>query len=391
MKKSVIITTGVVLILIVLGIWGYLLFFGTPADSDEVFANLGIGDGPGAPSPAPQETPTPRQEPVTQVDTQGEALRQLTTKPVAGFAYMGSSSDSIRYVERGTGHVFEIGLANGQERRVSGTTIPNVVDAVFSPEGSTVALVSEDGYTRKIVAGSLNGSDEQVDFISLPNNAFEPSFATEYRVRYGVRTDTGVEGYELDVRDSQPLRLFSIPLRDISILWEDNTYVYNRPARAQLGALYVVDGGLAPVTSAAYGLVAGMSSGHYFETHVEGEDLVSAAISRSSGERRGLAIDYIPEKCAVSTAATSSMWCAAPLEEYGDSFLEDWYKGTVRSEDLLWRVDILRGQAQLSANFLEQSGRMIDVDQLLAGPRDETVLLRNRLDNTLWLYDSTVD
>lgn len=390
MKKSVIITIGVVLILIVLAVWGYLLFFGTPGNSDEVFSNLGLGDSPARPAEQQPDTLPPQDEPTTQVDTEGEALQQLTTRPVAGFTFVGTSTNAVRYVERGTGHVFEIELSSGAERRVSGTTIPRVVDAVFSESGGSVALISEEGGTRTVLAGRLEADGEQTDYITLANGAFDPAFVAEYRLHYGVVTDSGTEGYELDVRDDQPLRLFSIPLRQISILRDDDTYVYNRPTDRLQGALYRVGAGLTPVTERAYGFIGGINDAYYFGTEVGGEKINSYAVDRNSGEETQLAITYIPQKCDTAPGSTTTLWCAAPLEEYAPDFIESWYKGTVLSADLLWQANIPRGEARLFVDFLEEAGRPVDVDGLAVGANDELVLLRNKIDNTLWLYDSTV-
>ena len=121
MNRKVLIGIGVVLIFIVLGVWVYLMIYGVPKNSDDVFANLGFGSGPiddSLPPPITEE-PTP-----TILDTETpdpEALRQLTVRPVAGATiFADGDTQYIRYAERGTGHVYEINIASGNESRISG-------------------------------------------------------------------------------------------------------------------------------------------------------------------------------------------------------------------------------------------------------------------------------
>jgi len=44
MKRSVFIITGIILAIVLIAVWVYVLFFGTPTSLDEQFANFGVGD-----------------------------------------------------------------------------------------------------------------------------------------------------------------------------------------------------------------------------------------------------------------------------------------------------------------------------------------------------------
>jgi flagellar basal body-associated protein FliL len=44
MKKQLIIISGVGIILLLLAVWAYLLFFGTPKSSDELLNDLGLNN-----------------------------------------------------------------------------------------------------------------------------------------------------------------------------------------------------------------------------------------------------------------------------------------------------------------------------------------------------------
>ena len=42
MNRALVITVGIVIIIIVLGVWVYLMLFGTPEKTGDVFTNLGF-------------------------------------------------------------------------------------------------------------------------------------------------------------------------------------------------------------------------------------------------------------------------------------------------------------------------------------------------------------
>ena len=109
MKNPLLITIGLVLIVLVLGVWLYLLFFGTPDTADEVFSDLGFDIASQPVNVVAPEIPAASD---TFVDTAGEKLRQITTRPVAGFvSFFSSSTDLVRYAERGTGHIYELNIS----------------------------------------------------------------------------------------------------------------------------------------------------------------------------------------------------------------------------------------------------------------------------------------
>jgi len=70
------------------------------------------------------------------------ALKQLTTEPVAGAAATSSLQREVvvRYIERTTGNVYEIGIINSNQKRLSNTTIPAVREAFFDGGGLFVNL-----------------------------------------------------------------------------------------------------------------------------------------------------------------------------------------------------------------------------------------------------------
>jgi len=391
MNRPLIITIGIVVVLLVLGLWVYLLLFGAPKSSGEVFSNLGF-------TIAQQEvTITPPANiplPTTTVDTTGEALRQLTTRPVAGFTLLNTASSSVvRYIERGTGHMYEIDLSTGKEIALSRTTVPKTAEAVFNATGATVALTSHDQYQTNVFVGTL-GEAINLEGIQLQPGAKNIAFASDEDVLYTVTTNGTTQGYRHNIETLSQTELFAFNYTNIDMGWGGDLaqiYLATKPAYNLEGYIYTTEGGiLTPAAPSAYGLSALYSNDELITTFTRGGTYTSV-VQTKEGQQRQLPILALKEKCVFDTFTTNFIWCAAPLSTSNPQFVENWYKGITTSVDHLWLVDTQGGEAQLYANFEDLSGRTIDVSSISINNTGTALSFTNKLDHTLWLYDLTVE
>lgn len=165
MRKSLLIAGGTGIILLLVAMWVYLLFFGTPKNINDVFTSFDFGDNP-EPFIPPPPTETPIEQNPT-VNLSGKALRQLTTRPVIGFREIvgdASTTPQLYYAEAGTGHMYSIDLRSGVERRISGTTIIDASRAVFSMDGKTVVIQSGAIGSQKTELGQFKEGQESISF-----------------------------------------------------------------------------------------------------------------------------------------------------------------------------------------------------------------------------------
>ena len=83
------------------------------------------------------------------------------------------------------------------------------------------------------------------------------------------------------------------------------------------------------------------------------------------------------------------MWCAAPdTIPSGITYPDDWYQGAVTFTDSLWELNLEAQEGVLVSDFTQTSGRTIDATNLASD--GAIVLFINRLDGTLWSFDSTL-
>ncbi len=385
MSRYTFISVGILIIVLMFIMWGYLFLYGAPDKPKEVFSNLGFlaAKENGEARTITGTLPLPKD--ATRLALGSSKLEQITTRAVAGFTFLVDAPDVLRYVERGTGHVFEIDLATGLERQVSLTTIPQIVTAVFSPSADRVALSSSEGYVTKTSVGTLVDGDDALRLTELRDGAGDVHFTDKSNVTYTLRTPEKTVGYSRDLDTLTEKVLFETPLVDAATVWNEGAAtVHPRPTKYFKGALYKVNGNtLAPLTDSFLGLTGFMFNGTPVYSYVEGYTYRGGAKTTSGHTEQGIVL--MKEKCVSEYGAQDELICAAPLTATAD-FVESWYKGTLRSEDFLWRTDLESGSAELIEDLEELAGRAIDVDSITSNKTGSRLLLRNKIDDTLWIY-----
>jgi hypothetical protein len=388
MKKNIFIIFGILIALIIVAVWAYLFLYGTPKSANEVFARFGMNRGGSA-----QTTPTnDTHVDVAPTDTTSapQRLKQLTTRPVAGTAF--TPTDGITYVEQGTGHLYTIDLTTGTEKLLGGATIPKATRAVFSKNGTYVAIsaYTPEGVTTVVRKVPTSDADTETTAITLPLNASEIQFGKATgTVQYAIKESTGSKGYLYSVPKKTSTQLFAIPLRDIHVLWGDPLYVYTTPSAQQTGYIYkVVTNELTYVTKGAPGLVAFKYQKGIVASAITKDGRDVSAID-GAGKIIPQSLYFIPEKCTTSQTDSIHAYCATPTNITDGVFPDDWYKGVIAYNDILWSMDISTGESTFLVDFLKESGREMDVVNITADSTGKYLSLINKNDNTLWLFDTT--
>lgn len=377
MIKRISIIIGILLILVVAGIWAYLFFSGKTSNTEGIFAEF--GDGGNAPGVENDFGDNPTEE--VFADTSPQKLRQLTLRPVAGAAL---TDTGVLYVEQGTGHVYHINLASGNETLVSGTTLPQTRDAVFSNTGLYVAITHYDNGVPKTILGSFS-SEGGLEGVSLPDNATNIAFGDlDIEIYYTLKNTDGSRGYLYNIETAVATELFSIPLRDIRVLWGEPIYVYTTPSIEQVGYVYEVKGNsLQYVTGGGAGLTALHTSSGLAVTWVDD----SSIRTRMVEDNAPVFATLLPEKCTTSASATI---CAVPSTINSAVFPDSWYQGEISLSDSLWEIGSIESAARTLSNLFGETGREIDVIQIGADESGEKIWFINKNDNSLWLFDRTI-
>jgi hypothetical protein len=390
MKKILIISLGALFILVLLAIWAYLFFMGTPESAEEAFADLPLTGTDEAPTPEstssqenttpePTDTTTPRNEP---------ALDQITTVPVAGFRAVGSSgtttassSKNILYVAQGTGHIYQYNLRTKQRTRLSNTTVAGTRRAVIDETGSNAFLKTPRALHR--IDLTATSSDNTV----LTSRVVENLHIDNGIVYYTRTNENGTTAFAYTLAQESTTPLFTVPLQDIRVLWRpfntDTHYVYNAPTETLFSYLYRVDGTTlrrTPISGYGLEVVPGLTPNSFaFSTQPEDETLTTIyyqneRITRLSGR-------IIHQKCDTEA---DTMVCGFSLQD--TTPVTDWYKGTHSFNDALWKINPTVGSSELIVNLERESFRSIDVTDLSLAFGAEYAIFLNDVDGYLLSY-----
>lgn len=384
MKRTYFFIAGGVIICILVGFWVYSFLYGSPTNDGSIFTNLGIFGQNNTEEiytpPVTDELPT--------VDVNTEKLRQLTTKPVIGTRIIDKASTTImRYVEAGTGHVFDIDLVSGQEVRVSQISVPAAEKAAVSPNGSYVAIRS--GLGNEGLVTLINLSDiTNPSSTNLPNQMRTFAFGYNNELLFTETSLGQTEGKGYLPGTATTRRLFTAPFVAHEMAWSEssttNHIIYTKPAASMIGYAYEVSAsGLKRFPYSGFGMTITQSGGTRFVGRIM-DGGYRAVVINGAGQTSESPAALIPEKCT-GNSGRNELYCASPFELTERNFPDVWYKGQFVSNDNIWEIN--GGTATLLAFPSRTVGRNLDIIDLRLSQNGQMLYFMNRIDNTLWLYE----
>lgn len=391
MKQQVFIIIGALIVLLLVGVWAYLLFFGTPKSAEDVFAELGLSgseDTQIVPQPVPVATST--------VNLERPKLRQLTTKPVIGFQEVTkatSSAAALYYVEMGTGHIFSIDLQSGEEVRISGTTVPKANHADIATNGSLVAISSPtNSKNLNLVLGTLGTSTPtDMTLTGFEKTVTDFTIASSGELLF-TETNLGTTlGTAYNVKTAKETTIFSLPYKDARIIWgeagNDSHFAYPKASYALEGFLYEAKNNtLSRLPVDGFGLTVNANNSIVLFSRSENQVTKSYLYDLTEQTTSPLAAVVVPEKCLL-TGSDLEFVCPFEARELSYEFPDDWYKGTLSFKDSLWLLSAQNMSGQLLVDTFSESNRELDIIDLAVSSKGGVLYFINKNDNTLWMYE----
>lgn len=388
-KKLIIIFATTLIILLAGSLWLYSLLNGRPQLADETFSNFPWGNNNTDEYILDDYLPTNE---FPQINLDGPSLRQLTFRPVIGYSELNQSDIRImRYVEAGTGHVYDINLETGQEDRVANITIPNAHEALVSQSGELVIVRS--GHTSTSEIKVLTFQNKEIFESTLPYTIINMTLNADDSLIYTARSEQGLAINELSVIGGESRVIFSTPFISANIGWSIANirpyYVYTKPASELLGYAYEINeqGNLIRLPFIGKGLTIIHTGDYIIYSHLVNNNYRSFIYNRTTGETTNAPIVMLPEKCGVSTASQSTIFCGHKLTNYDHRFPDNWYKGITTYDDSLWAVELNIGSAIQLVNPETITGRQLDLINVTNSLDGQMVYFLNRTDKTLWVYE----
>ncbi|MDO8520788.1 MAG: hypothetical protein Q7S52_01605 [bacterium] len=339
-------------------------------------------------------------------------FRQLANVPVAGaYALERSGEQYIRYIEKETGHAYEIALEAGEARQLTNTTIPRIAIADWADNGNAVVLryLEEDPlsgreviktYLGRLALSSASGTDMtgSLTMEFLPDNIIALSVAQDGKdFFYLIKKGSEVVGsiVNLNTRTTKEVFRNSFSEWTPQLLNDDTIILTTKPSGAVPGYSYLYD----PKTKALKRLVRekdaltmlGTPSGSraLYGENVAGNAALNAYNPKGFAGDEGfvfyektLPITTLPEKCA---------WLEDGIQALCGAFISTprgvpdlWYKGALFFSDTFWSLNTDTDEISYLADPKEETGQEFDVTNPILSRDEQYFIFTNKRDSTLW-------
>ncbi len=394
-RKNAYFLIGISLLIIVgvLGFW-YLSIRPETQSGDSLSGNnnlfpFGIGQG-GAKRAGEQGNTVTTNEGVAPV------VRQITSKAVAGGIVVGKGATStIRYIERETGHVYQTSRSNLQTERLSNTTIPKVIEGIWSRDGKQILarFLDETGESTKTFFSSLSSSTPSIGPIALAGTFLEENITTAAFLGVGDNIfylKKEPRGVGILFSKGKGKEVFSSPLTEwsFSISRGDTVALFTKPSAFARGIIYSLNtkNGVLErlMTGRALTGVLSPDASLLLYSENETQQMELGLLKIKTGEKTSLFFNTVPEKCV--WANNSVIYCGVPDYVGSGAYPDDWYQGLSSFSDVLWKIDLSTGESTVVA---PQKGGEVEWDILSPSVSEDGNYLTfiNKKDLSFWGVD----
>ncbi len=330
-------------------------------------------------------------------------LLKLVQNPVAGFTptTLGSST-VVRYMEKETGHIFDIDMSiPAAKSRITNTTIPRVYQSLFGQNGQSVILrylnddsLVETYYAKIPLASSTedfrNGVEIKGSFLSKSINdlSLSPSGTKIFTLIKFGKSAIGTVSSPDGTKKSQ---IFDSPFTEWLSSWANDKIIMlvTKPSYAAPGYIYTLDsasGNFQKIYGGTKGLTAILSPDEKKILISEsGDGLPQIKIyDISSGRLSALGLRTIADKCNWVTSA--KIYCAVPDEnpESSTKYPDLWYQGVVSFKDSLWEIDPETLSTYQILPISQVAREDLDAINLFQNKSGEYLFFVNKKDSSLW-------
>ncbi|MCK9344722.1 MAG: hypothetical protein M0P64_01195 [Candidatus Pacebacteria bacterium] len=405
-KRNLIIITVVILSLLGGGAYWYYSQKGALPGGDILFPG-GSGtrtDGGGTTTeqPTDEDTFTPG------VDTRLPRLYQLHITPTSGVGFFEAkdkkgvvTNRTVRYVERGLGHIFETQLSTYVESRIVNETRPRISEALWGNSGNSVVfrfLDTTEGATIKtrIINLSSPFATSSSEFLTteelyLPDSI--PFMATAEDGTNGLFYLAEKDGTFTTFQNLNASKIFNSVFTEWLPQFPSQKLVTltSRPSEKVPGHMFFLD----PKTKAVTKILGNINGLTTLTSH-DGK-FVLASESRNGAPELSvydvtkktmlpIYLRGLPEKCVWGTKNPTLVYCGVPEALTNASYPDQWYQGVVSFSDSLWEINAETLAVRKVFTPKDFKAPALDMTNLSLSSDDAYLVFINKLTSTPWVY-----
>lgn len=391
------------IVLIALFAWFYLRNGNTPI-AQTLNGGLPFGTAEGVNIPSNTDNTVGETTNFDQGVSSDSKIFRIANTPVAGFTILTRGNNAVvRYLDRATGHIFDIPLPKEGENtvlekmRVTNNTLPKIYEAYFSPNGNNVLIRSLEGDGDLVKNMSLTLTPPKAS----SSDEFYSVTATSLRGGIGsiVVGSNGNLFYSLADGGSIVSSSFTNPalktlFSSAFTNWRlgklgNNLLVTSKASSVASGYAYSLNasgGALTRLLGPLNGLVAvaNPSGNLLLYSYYENGQTKLFTKNLSKNTTAEILPATLAEKCVWSAKSTSVFYCGTPLNGLSGAEPDNWYLGGTHFTDYIWQFDTNSEIAKLIAEPKTDFSLDLDVSEPKLTPNEDFLIFINQRDLTLW-------
>jgi hypothetical protein len=331
-------------------------------------------------------------------------LRKISGEPVAGAVIFNVGTTSVvRFVEKGTGNVYEAKSDSVTIGRLTNTTIPKIIRAFWLPNGSgflAQTLLSESEIIEtnfvKLNKNKASSTNEILTPFSttigkLPTDIKEITIKPD-STKIFYYTANGSSNWFVSNPDGTGSNLvMSYPLTEWIPKWiSGNTVIMQTKGSSEsTGYTYSFD-----VSTKIFKKIGIGNIGFSVNPSPDGSlSLASsgnsapqlALINNKNNTSKTITTNTLSEKCVWLKDKNPFVYCAIPNQIPSGNYPDVWYKGLVSTQDLVTKIDLSNDVFYNIADLPSLSDQKIDVVDMSLSPDETHLIFRNKIDGYLWM------
>ncbi|MFA6269661.1 MAG: hypothetical protein WC657_00410 [Candidatus Paceibacterota bacterium] len=412
MTKKILLVLG---ILVIIGIAVFFMFFSKPQTEGESGVGFSIRNFLpfGSSDNIYTSTTTPDintdEKPSDQINSGTVVviprLRKLSNEPVAGAVIFNIGTTSIvRFVEKGTGNVYEAKSNSLTSERLTNTTIPKIIRAFWLPDASgflaQTLLSDTEIIETNFVKLNKNKASTTLENLTpfsttvskLPTDIKEMTVKPDStKIFYYTINNSYSNWFTANPDGTKATLVMNHPLTEWLPKWiSGNTVIMQSKGSAEiLGFTYTFD-----VSSMVLKKIGMDSFGISNNTKPDSSlSLVSmggiipqlSLVDNKNVTLKVTGVTTLAEKCVWLKDQNPTAYCAISNNLPRGNYPDDWYKGLISTEDFIQKIDINNDIFYKTADLTNLSKQKIDITDISLSSDETHLIFRNKIDGYLWM------
>jgi hypothetical protein len=308
--------------------------------------------------------------------------------------------NTIRYVELGTGHVYEGSTFNRDIKRLSNTTIPRINEAQFVGLNRILMRYTDDLGNFKLFSAEIvdNASQnastpKRLQGTFLPDGVQYIDVGPDGQIVWLQTIPNGTRVVTTNATGDDQTQIYSSVLSEWRVDWHGATnevILQSTPSYESFGMAYTLDvqtGDLRPYGAArkALQVLPTPDRSRALVSLVADETTQLYLWSRDDNEYIELVPQTFAEKC-VYAQVRDVFYCATPVQEIAATEPDLWYQGVSSYRDDIWVIDGQTGAAELAVSPSGVSDDPIDIVDLSISNDEQFLYFRDKDTRSLWTF-----